>query len=577
MGRSTGRERRGWLKAAPWLYFAALTLLMTWPLAQHAGDHILGNRGDNFYFLWLIRWWEGAVQRLPASPFVVPGLNYPEGWNLAYNEIPLTMVAQALPVSALFGTTAGFNFSVWMSFLLSGMGMFYLVRRLTGNGPAALVAGTVFAFAPYRYGHLMGHFNLVGTQWLPFYFLALHAALENAARKKPFGRWLAGSAACLGLIGLTSQYYLYMSIVLTAAFVAGFWIWGAGPEARRRASFYLRLAGAAALLGVVAVACALPYFSLSDRAPIPPRSGGEMAFWSSSVAEFFIPPPYHFLLRGWVGRHFDRRLWVEKNLYLGLLPLALGLLAFAVRKKAAEDRRKIALFGFMFACAFVLALGPRLKITPGPTDPAADASLNSRRLPLPGALLVRTLPYYDRMRAFSRYGVYAILYLAVLVGFGVRWIVGRTKSPKAAAALTAFLALFVLFEFKEARLPMVKVEGRPVDRWLAERHDPGAVVQFPASQMVAPDEVYNATVHKKPFVGAFFAAFPSPQWSRIFPVLERFPDGASVALLRELNVRYVLVDSTAYSDFSRVQAEVGRLALSFLTRQGPIFVYQIIR
>ena len=110
MGRLAGRERRPWLKAAPWVYFVALTLFMTWPLARQAGDHILGNRGDNFYFLWLIRWWEGAIQRLPASPLVVPGLNYPEGWNLAYNEIPLTMVAQALPACALFGTTAGFNF-----------------------------------------------------------------------------------------------------------------------------------------------------------------------------------------------------------------------------------------------------------------------------------------------------------------------------------------------------------------------------------------------------------------------------------------------------------------------------------
>jgi hypothetical protein len=576
MGRLAGRERRLWLKAAPWVYFVALTLFMTWPLARQAGDHILGNRGDNFYFLWLIRWWEGAIQRLPASPLVVPGLNYPEGWNLAYNEIPLTMVAQALPAGALFGTTAGFNFSVWLSFVLSGMGMYYLVRRLTGSGPAALVAGTVFAFAPYRFGHLMGHFNLVGTHFLPFYFLALHAALENAARKKPFGRRLAGAAAGLGLIGLTSQYYLYMTLVLTAAFAAGFWVWGAGPEARKRAAFYLRLAGAAALLAGVAVLCALPYFSLSGRAPIPPRSGAEMAFWSSSVAEFFVPPPYHFLLRGWVGRHFDRRLWVEKNLYLGLLPLALGALAFAVRKRTPDpgDRRKLALFAFLFAWAFVLALGPRLKVAPGPTDPAADAVLNAKRLPLPGALLVRTLPFYDRMRAFARYGVFAVLFLAVLAGFGVRWVVGRTRSPKAAAALTAFLALFVLFEFKQAKLPMVKVDGRPVDRWLAERHEPGAVIQFPAWQMVAPDAVYGAAVHKKPFVGAFFAAYPSPQWSRIFPVLERFPDRASVDLLEELGVRYVLVDSTAYPDFDRVQAEAGRLGLSLLTRQGSVLVYR---
>lgn len=573
MGHPPGRAWRRGRKLVPWLYFAVLTIFMTWPLVQHAGDHIFGNLGDNFYFLWLVRWWEGAIQRLPASPLAVPGLNYPEGWNLAYNEIPLTQVVQALPASALFGTTAGFNFSVWMSFFLSGMGTYLFVRRLTRSRPAALLAGTIFAFAPYRYGHLMGHFNLIGTQWIPFYFLALHEALEKFAQKKPFGRWLAGSAVFLGLIGLTSQYYLYMALILTAAFVAGFLIWGAGPEARKRASFYLQLAGAGALLAAVAFVCALPYLSLSSQAPLPPRSAAEMAFWSPSVAEFFIPSPFHFLLRGWVSRHFDRLLWVENNLYLGLLPLALAVLAFAARKKIPEDRKKIAFFAFLFLCAFVLALGTRLKIVPGPTNPAAAASLTVKGVPLPGAFLVRILPFYDRMRVFSRYGIFVILFLAVLAGYGARRVLSRVGSNKAAAALAAILALFIVFEFKQARLPLIKVEGRPVDHWLAEHHEPGAVIQFPAAEMVKPEQVFYATIHKKPFVGAFFAAFPSPQWSRVFPVLKRFPNRASVALFKELKVRYVLVDSTLYPDFGRVQAEIGRLGLIFFTRAGDIFVY----
>jgi len=568
--------RRAWRrsrKLVPWIYFGVLTVFMTWPLVRYGGSHVFGNLGDNFYFLWQVRWWEGAVQRLPVSPFSVPGLNYPEGWNLAYNEIPLTQVVQALPVSFLFGTTAGFNFSVWMSFFLSGLGAYLLVRRLTRSRAAALLAGTIFAFAPYRFGHMMGHFNLMGTQWFPFYFLALYETLVRFAQKRPVGRWLAGSAVFLGLIGFTSQYYLYMTLVLTAVFFLGFLIWGAETETRKRVSFYLQLAATGALLGAVAFVCALPFLSLSGQTALPTRSTAEMDFWSPSIAEFFIPSPFHFLLRDWVSRHFDRLLWVENNLYLGFLPLALAVLVFIVRKKIPGDRKKIAFFAFLFLCAFVLTLGTRLKIAPGPTHPELAATLTMKGVPLPGAVLVRVLPFYGLMRVFSRYGIFAVLFLSVLAGFGARWILNRIRSEKKAVVLAAFFAFFIAFEFKHTRLPLVKVEGRPVDHWLAERHEPGAVVQFPATEMGKPEQVFYTSVHKKPFVGAFFAAAPSPQWLRISPALMRFPNRESVALFKELKVRYVLVDSSLYSDFDRVRQEIEKLDLAFLARSGDVFIY----
>jgi hypothetical protein len=565
--RRTGR----WV--APWLYFSVLTVFMTWPLVQFAGDHVFGNLGDNFYFLWLVRWFEGVLHRLPASPLVVPNLNYPEGWNLAYNEIPLTMVIQALPISVFFGTTAGFNFSVWLSFLLSGMGAYFLVRRITQSTPAALLSGTIFAFAPYRYGHMMGHFNLMGTQWLPFYFLALYRCLESIANRTRFVARLAAAALCLGLIGLTSQYYLYMTLVLTTAFFAGFLIWGTDRATRNHSSTYRRLIAAAGLLTGVALLCALPYLSLLRQVTIPPRSPAEMAFWSPSLADFFIPSPYHFLLRGWVMRHFNRILWVENNLYLGFVPLILAIYALVFSNKKTKDRRIIALFAFLFVCAFTLALGTRLKIVPTAFDPAAARSLSSPSLPLPGALLVRFLPFYDRLRVFSRYGIFAILFMAVLSGFGARYILEHFHLGKRSAVVTALLAMLIVLEFKESQLPFLGTEGRPVDRWLARRNGPGSVAQFPATEMVKPEQVFYTSIHGKPYVGTMGAAFLSPQWRRIFPVLRQFPDGESVALLKELGVGYVLVDSTLYGNFGRVQAEIARFGLTLLAQEGNIFVY----
>jgi len=51
----------------------------------------------------------------------------------------------------------GDNFSILVSFILSGLGMYLWVRRLTGNTTASIIAGSIFAFAPYRMSHLLGH------------------------------------------------------------------------------------------------------------------------------------------------------------------------------------------------------------------------------------------------------------------------------------------------------------------------------------------------------------------------------------------------------------------------------------
>ena len=51
----------------------------------------------------------------------------------------------------------GDNFSILVSFILSGLGIFLWVPRLTGNTAASIIAGSIFVFALYRMSHLLGH------------------------------------------------------------------------------------------------------------------------------------------------------------------------------------------------------------------------------------------------------------------------------------------------------------------------------------------------------------------------------------------------------------------------------------
>ncbi len=51
------------------------------------GDQMIGQVGDNIYFVWMIGWFKKALFDLHVNPFNVWFLNYPEGWSLAYTEI----------------------------------------------------------------------------------------------------------------------------------------------------------------------------------------------------------------------------------------------------------------------------------------------------------------------------------------------------------------------------------------------------------------------------------------------------------------------------------------------------------
>ena len=71
-----------------------------------------------------------------------------------------------------------YNAAMFLSFVLSGLGMYLLARDLTGNRWAALAAGTVFLAAPYRFLHVV-HIQLLTLQWFPFVFWCLVRYLRD--------------------------------------------------------------------------------------------------------------------------------------------------------------------------------------------------------------------------------------------------------------------------------------------------------------------------------------------------------------------------------------------------------------
>ncbi len=97
----------------------------------------------------LLRFLSGDVDAI--RNFWNANIFYPEPLTLAYSEHLFAQAVQILPVYALTGNVIlSYNLLFLSTFVLSGLGMFLLVRDITGSARAGLVAGLIYAFAPYR-------------------------------------------------------------------------------------------------------------------------------------------------------------------------------------------------------------------------------------------------------------------------------------------------------------------------------------------------------------------------------------------------------------------------------------------
>lgn len=584
-----GLWARGWVHHAGALaFFTLLALAMTWPLALHMADAVVGEIGDNIYFIFLIRWYQRAWFELGISPFYHPWLNYPQGWNLASTDTSLATTLVGLPPSLLFGPTFGYNFAMLATFVLSGWAMFVWVRRLTGSGLAGLVGGTIYAFLPYRMAHfLIGHMNLSGTAPFPLYFMGLYDLLRqdwSAAGWRERWKPLALTAVALGLIGFTSMYYLYMTLLISIVFGLAY-LWFAERQNLRTTALWRGLAFKLLAVGVfslpLVIAAVLPFLGLESQGGLASRSVSYASMYSASPTDFLLPSTDHFLFGRWVGANFDRSLWIEATFYIGAVALFLAVVAWLHRRQTGHaGLLKAALV--VIVVAFILALGTdfhwnnqRVEF-PLPAFLQESLGRESAPIPLPAYLLFRFLPFYEKMRAIMRIGFFVLIFSTLLAGFGAAWLLSRVKGHRRAALTVLLLALVFVDFYPGPYTAFDRVEARPVDHWLARQPGGGAVAQFPFTQAEDQDQVYNTLIHQKPFIGGFFSANQPEQYLRIRPVLEGFPTREGVDLLRDLGVEWILLDTTQYPDFPAVRQALEQLGLRYIDKIGEeaVFVFR---
>ena len=143
----------------PRVSFCALALVKLHPVLPRLGTHI-HHPSDPLLVSWILAWDFHALTTNPWTLFQA-NIFYRAENTLAFSDHLIGVLPLFAPAYALTGNPIfAYNVVFLLSFPLSGLSMFLLVRHSTRNFWASLLAGALFAFAPIRFG-VLSHLQLL--------------------------------------------------------------------------------------------------------------------------------------------------------------------------------------------------------------------------------------------------------------------------------------------------------------------------------------------------------------------------------------------------------------------------------
>ena len=504
----------GWRESFVVLLAAlALAVVMTYPLVLRLSNSGRVDNGDGQLSIWNVAW---VARTLIADPVHLFDANifYPHRGTLAYSENNIG--AGVLAVPAYWATRDPYvahNVVVLLAFTLCALGMYYLVRYLTGDRRGAAVAAISFAFCPYIFART-AHIQLMMTAGLPFSMLAFHRLADRptAGRGAMLGLALAAQALSCGYYGIFVLLMVGFGVLVIAA-TRGLWT---------NASYWKAIGLGAVVALLIVTPLFLPYLML-QRVTGFGRSIGDAVQYSADWRAYFASSAHgHAWMLHYLGR------WNEV-LFPGFVTTVLGTTGLwnAARSKGRE---LAILYGGLGVLAGWTSFGP-------------SAGLYTA--------LYHAVPVFVWLRAPARFGLIVAFALSVLAGVAVAAILSRVKRATLATAMLSIGAaaeLGVTFPLVDAT-PVL-----PVYRTLATLQR-APVIEMPffyPAVGLSQHTTYMlaSTSHWMPLVNGYSDYIPPDFYAHVL-TLAGFPSRDAFKILEPDRVRYAVFHMYGYNTENR--------------------------
>lgn len=315
----------------------------------------------------------------------------------------------------------GLKFFCVLHFFLAGLFMYLLLREFSLERSACLAGAITFTLSGYLLSVVDMITSLTSAVWIPLVFLFFNRALREGRREKGGGKrfWyaiLTGIALGMQFLG-GEPTLLYATLLSLFFFAIAKGLSGVRNQESGVRSLFKRLLTLHSLpstLYSLLVTCvialglvlfqALPFLEMVINSTRVQGDYSVASHWSLAPHELFgliapfpsiyglYRPDYLAFLQAWL-----------KNLYLGLIPLLLAVLAITTRRKITSFFAILG-FGFIF-----LSFGDYL----------------------PGYFLIyKYLPIFYLIRYPVKFFSISTFALAVLAGFGFHYFIRSLRENK---------------------------------------------------------------------------------------------------------------------------------------------------
>ena len=562
---------RGFVEATAVVLGAVfLACVFTYPYIVNFNDAGRLDTNDGRWSIWVVSWVAHALTTEPSQLFRA-NIFYPHPNALAFSEGNIVEGVLGAPIWALTRNPyTTHNFVFLFAFAQSFVATYYLVRHLTGDRRAAVVAGILYAFCPFAFAR-QAHIQLLMVGFLPWAMLAWHRFMQRTSIARAIELGLV-----LATTGLACAYYG----IFAGGMIAFASIWFAIARQCWKDPKYwsLVVVAAAVCIGTI-LPFFLPYMRMQEATGFERSLTGQ---YSANVGAWLISS-------AWAHRWWASYLQAPSEvLFPGILAIVLGIGGAMVVLRGFYERATDVLRTTDARRTFVEPPSNDRRTT---FDPAVAWYYIGLALftlwltfgPKAGlySLLYFTVPVFSFLRAPSRAGIVVTLCLVVLAAPAMIALM-RKRSANAVFAILFVLAVADLY-----RAPLRMREAPPLPhayRTLADLPK-APTIELPywstspefhrhAEYMLA------STAHWQPLINGYSDHIPQ-DFRDAAPTLNSFPSKAAFALLEPLGARYVVVHLDLMNAENRA-AIIRRLDVEYaeqlrpLEKSGDVWLYEII-
>ncbi|MFC1804517.1 hypothetical protein ACFLZ3_01655 [Candidatus Omnitrophota bacterium] len=582
------------------LLFIFLTAAMTYPLIFRSNSHIPGffSTDEPYAMLWDHWRIKNSIANNSALDFT-DFIAYPYGVELSSAETGSVNNLWKLvnfSLAAVFNPPLGYNLQVLINMLLCGFLTYLLVYFLTQSNLCGVISGIAFAFCPYQFVRSWQHLGSTYNQWLALTMLSLFLLKNKDLKSK--------ALFLISIIVLFSfDYYLALfTLIALGVFLVYLLIYNCREKTKRENRYLIKEDLAyfkrIFLILLIAFIILLPqHYPLIKQWIVSPR-GDPGAFnpyyrpfedlfsQSARPLSYFLPASVHPVFgkftEFFVGSFLYGDSFTEHSLYLGWTVLILAFVAFRKRKKSKKYHFYIGFFLWLAIASWLFSQPPWWKIGP-------------IKIFMPSFFLYKVIPTF---RAYCRFGIVLMLAVAVLAGFGLKFILGKFKTKRSRFAITALFCGLVLFEFwNYPPFKVIDVSKTPeVYRWLKQLPQDIVIAEYPLDAD-SPNEVYKfyQTEHEKKMING---TIPGTHANKISQTITKLSDPDTGGILKSIGVKYVVVHRNDYlesglvddkNELTKISLNPGlKLVKSFSAQQcqrkdiacteetGQIDVYEVV-